>query len=124
MTREKIETMSSNDDIGVTETSKLWGVQGRPCPICFKDFENGDEVMTVSCGGGHVLCKGCHSTCQAHGILRQRNGDRQTIFEMVRRAEGADQCPVCCQMLHASVEAKTQNHCHGSGARSDAIVVD
>ena len=47
-----------------------------------------------------------------------------TLFEAVRRAEGAEKCPVCRQMSYCTVEARAQTYYPGSGARDDAIVID
>lgn len=78
----------------------------------------------LSCRAGTCYAENA-TVYQTYDIQRQRNEDGNTIFEMVRRAEGADQCPVCRQMSHTSVEARAQNYYPGSGATSgDAIVID
>ena len=106
------------------EPEDVWDVQGRPCPICLKDLDNGDKIMVMSCSGNHFLCKDCHVGYGHHD--RQMIGDTYavTLFEAVRQAEGAEKCPVCRQMSHCAVEARAQTYYPGSGASDDPIMID
>ena len=106
------------------EPEDVWDVEGRPCPICLKDLDNGNKIMVMSCSGNHFLCKDCHEGCGHHDRQMIADAHAATLFEAVRRAEGAEKCPVCRQMSHCTVEAGAQTHHPGSGASDDAIVID
>lgn len=86
-------------------------VTGITCPICLKEFDNGNEIVVFSCGGGHLFCKGCYEDYAAF--------DRQTVAdclsEAVRRAEGADKCPSCRQLSHCATIGIAQRFYPGSG---------
>ena len=106
------------------EPEDVWDVEGRPCPICLKDLDNGDHVMVMSCGGNHFLCKDCHEGHGHHDRQMIADACAATLFEVVRWAEGAEKCPVCRQMSHCTVKARAQTHHPRSGASDDAIVID
>ena len=89
-----------------------------------KDLDNGDKIMVMSCGGNHFLCKDCHEGCGHHDRQMINDAHAATLFEAVRRAEGAEKCPVCRQMSHSTVEARAQTYYPGSGVSDDAIVID
>ena len=106
------------------EPEDVWDVQGQPCPICLKDLDNGNKIMVMSCGGNHFLCKGCHEGYKHHDWQMIADACATTLFDLVRRAEGAEKCPVCRQMSYCTVEARAQTYYPGSGVSDDAIVID
>ena len=106
------------------EPEDVWDVQGRPCPICLKDLDNGDKIMVMSCSGNHFLCKDCHVGYGHHDRQMIADTYAVTLFEAVRQAEGAEKCPVCRQMSHCAVEARAQTYYPGSGASDDPIMID
>ena len=106
------------------EPEDVWDVEGRPCPICLKDLDNGDKIMVMSCGGNHFLCKDCHEGYGHHDRQMIADTYAATLFEAARRAEGAEKCPVCHQMSYCTVEARAQTYYPGSGTSGDAIMID
>ena len=106
------------------EPEDVWDVQGRSCPICLKDLNNGNKIMVMSCGGIHFLCKDCHEGYGYHDMRMIADAYVATLFEVVRRVEGAEKCPVCCQMSHCAVKARAQTHYPGSGTSDDSIVIE
>jgi len=82
-------------------------LEGGPCPLCREEFKHDDVVCILSCPGGHHMCGGCHANLQEFdrqkqvseiGIPRARLN--LSVFEEVRRNEGADVCPFCRGMSH------------------------
>ena len=99
-------------------------VQGRPCPICLKDLNNGNKIMVMSCGGNHFLCKDCHKGYGHHNRQMIADAYVATLLEVVRWVEGSEKCPVCRRMSHCAVEARAQTYYPGSGTSDDPIVID
>lgn len=119
-------TLTNGDDVEVTAvvqpTSEPegWVVDG-PCPICLEEIHDGDKVVILSCGGGHFVCEGCYDKHTAMDRDHIKDTYANTLWEAVRRAEGADKCPVCRQMSHCAtiVAAKRTGR-----TNEDAIEID
>lgn len=90
-------------------------VSGKLCPICLSEIGNGDPVYVLSCGGDHFLCTDCHHNHEAYDRQIVDGTHANTMFELVRRNEGALICPVCRRMSHVATEAVAQNYYPGSG---------
>ena len=100
---------STMSGVTINNAEDVCDVEGGPCPICLKEFDNGDTVIVLSCIGRHFLCEDCHEGYPAH------DGQEQA----------GDQCPVCRQMSHCAIEVVAQNFYPGSGkTEATAIVIE
>jgi hypothetical protein len=78
------------------------------CPICFNEITDGTRVTILTCGANHFICSRCYQEMTFHDTEQQGRTSPTTLFEAVRRNEGADQCPQCRRMSHCSIEAIAQ----------------
>lgn len=85
---------------------------GVECCICLEEFDNGQPVFVLDCGGHHMLCRGC-----IHDAVEATNGS----------------CPVCrgvagydgANAVKRAEVYVSQNYYKGSGSSAgDAIVID
>ena len=65
------------------EPEDVWDVEGRPCPICLKDLDNGNKIMVMSCSGNHFLCKDCHEGYGHHDRQMIADTYAATLFEAI-----------------------------------------
>jgi len=82
-------------------------LEGGPCPLCREEFKHDDVICILSCPGGHHMCGGCHANLQEFDRQKQvadigvpRAILNLSVFEEVRRNEGADLCPFCRGVSH------------------------
>lgn len=92
------------------------------CAICFEQFNDGAEVVIMGCGGGHIFHGKCHREFAKHDVQHQLNTYAHTLYEAVRRAEGAEQCPNCRQISYCASVAAAKNYRNGKTAE-EAIVI-
>jgi hypothetical protein len=92
------------------------------CPICMFDFEDGERIVVMGCQGRHILHSECYELMVEEDKRHQGETYAHTLFEAVRRHEGANKCPVCRQMSHCAVEAIAMIFYSGKTA-DDAIVI-
>jgi hypothetical protein len=78
---------------------------GTICPICTFEFEDGERVVVMGCDGRHIMHSGCYEMMAEDDKRQQEQTYAHTLFEAVRRHEGASKCPVCRQASHCAIEA-------------------
>lgn len=79
--------------------TEVWSVNGRTCPVCWRTPH--EQVAVLECN--HFMCGECHDkmTKLDHEHIVNTGGVNGEIMEngigpeAVRRAEGADKCPMC-----------------------------
>jgi hypothetical protein len=96
---------------------------GMLCPICMFGFENGERVVVMGCSGHHILHSECYELMAEDDKQQQGETYAHTLFEAVRRHEGANKCPVCRQMSNCAVEAIAMIFYSGKNLE-EAIVID
>lgn len=58
--------------------SPVFDATDRACSICWKEFDNGDIVASLNCGGGHGICVECMNEWADAGAL---NDESVTVAE-------------------------------------------
>ena len=101
----------------------ICNITGELCPICLEGFRDGARVIVMGCNGGHIMCGECYDAYEQRQREEAEATVAATLFEAVRRNEGADKCPVCRQMSYCATEAVGYRFYSGK-TKDDAIPVD
>jgi len=92
----------------------LFDTTTKVCCICFDSFENGDDVIALTCGGHHLLCLSC---CVNYEIYLGGREEEEEGWQF--------NCPLCRVDSEVKACYKAQNYYKGSGKTVDtAIEID
>jgi hypothetical protein len=86
------------------KTGEAVDATGKDCSICLENFNNGEKLVVLSCGGSHMLCEECFE------MWRATKDDYDVI------------CPECRETSHASTVVTAQTYIKG-GTEDDPITL-